>query len=328
MQILSFLLKKLTYLVILLFVVALITFLLVSLSPIDPIRAYIGADMLQVSPEQKEQIEIYWGLKESKPEQFISWITSLLKADFGTSLIYRAPVSEVIADKFFASLLLMGIAWILSLVGGIVLGSIAGMRQNGLLDRIIQLYSYVLVSTPGFWFGLLLLMIFAVGLGIFPIGLASPIGMLEGNVSFLDRLYHVILPALTLSILGTANIALHTREKLIEILKSPFILQAKAQGLKGFSLYKRHAFRHTILPAISLHFASFGELFGGAILAEQVFSYPGLGQAVVDAGLGGDVPLLLGIVIISAGFVFVGNFLADVLYKIIDPRFRKGLMKL
>src|SRR5699024_6228237 len=123
------------------------------------------------------------------------------------------------------------------------------------------------------------------------------------DVSLIDKIKHIILPAFTLSILGVANVALHTREKLVEVLQSEYIRFARAKGEQGFTLFLRHGFRNISLPAISLHFASFGELFGGAVIAEQVFSYPGLGEAIVQAGLGSDVPLLLGIVIFSTMFV-------------------------
>ncbi len=217
----------------------------------------------------------------------------------------------------------MGVAWILSGIIGFILGIIAGMREGTIWDRLIKGYCFLLASTPAFWLGLLLLIVFSVWLGWFPVGLASPAGVLAENVSLVERLRHLFLPALTLSILGVANVALHTRQKLVEVLHSEFIRFAKAKGERGFRLLYRHGLRNISLPAVSLHFASFGELFGGAILAEQVFSFPGLGQAIVQAGLGGDVPLLLGIVMFSTLFVFTGNLLADLLYRFIDPRLRR-----
>lgn len=300
-----------------------LSFLLVSYSPIDPVQTYVGADMIRVSPEQRENIAAYWGLNNSRTEQFLSWTKAVLHGNLGTSLIYRAPVLSVIAERFVASLALMGVAWILSGIIGFILGIIAGMREGTIWDRLIKGYCFLLASTPAFWLGLLLLIVFSVWLGWFPVGLASPAGVLAENVSLVERLRHLFLPALTLSILGVANVALHTRQKLVEVLHSEFIRFAKAKGERGFHLLYRHGLRNISLPAVSLHFASFGELFGGAILAEQVFSFPGLGQAIVQAGLGGDVPLLLGIVMFSTLFVFTGNLLADLLYRFIDPRLRR-----
>ncbi len=321
--ILKFGIKKLGKLVSLLFAISLLAFLLVSYSPVDPVRAYIGADMTKVSPEQRAQIEEYWGLDEPLPERYISWASAVLHGNLGTSLIYRKPVIDIIANRFMASFALMGIAWVFSGLLGFLLGIIAGMREGTFGDRLIKGYCFTMASTPAFWLGLLLLMFFAVGLGWFPVGLSTPIGQLTEQVSLGERLQHLFLPALTLSILGVANVALHTREKMIDILNSEYVRYARAKGERGLTLLWRHGLRNVSLPAISLHFASFGELFGGAILAEQVFSYPGLGKAVVEAGLGGDVPLLLGITLFSVVFIFVGNLIADLLYPIIDPRIKR-----
>ncbi|WP_188631191.1 ABC transporter permease [Lentibacillus kapialis] len=311
-------------LAVLLIAVSILSFILVSHSPIDPVQSYIGADITRVSPEQRDNIAEYWGLNEPPIQQFLNWGKHLLQGDMGTSLIYRSPVAEVIAERFLASLALMSVAWVLSGLFGYVLGMTAGMKEGTWVDKLIKGYCFTLASTPAFWLGLLLLMLFSVWLGWLPIGLGSPAGILEEDVTFMERLRHLILPAVTLSIVGVANIALHTRQKLVDVMNSDYVRFAKAKGEHGLKLLWRHGLRNISLPAISVHFASFGELFGGAVLAEQVFSYPGLGQAVVEAGLGGDVPLLLGIVLCSTVFVFIGNLAADILYKVVDPRIRRG----
>lgn len=151
-----------------------------------------------------------------------------------------------------------------------------------------------------------------------------PIGVEASGVTIADRIRHAILPAVTLSITGIANITLHTREKMIEIMESDYVLFARARGESTFEIVKNHALRNVLLPALTLQFASISEIFGGSVLVEQTFSYPGLGQAAVTAGLGSDVPLLLGITVISALFVFGGNLTANLLYGIIDPRIRRG----
>lgn len=324
MNSLKYLGKKGLRMLTLLIAVSILSFVLVSLSPIDPVQSYIGADMIRVSEEQRQQIAENWGLDQPPLTRFLKWGRNLIQGDFGTSSIYRAPVLQVIGERFIASAFLMGAAWVLSGVLGFILGILAGMNQGTLLDRGIKLYCLIMASTPTFWLGLLILMVFSVGLGWFPIGLGVPAGVLQGDVTLWDRIYHLILPALTLSVIGVANIALHTRQKLLDVLSSDYVIFARARGEEGFALVWRHGIRNIALPAISLQFASFSELFGGAVLAEQVFSYPGLGQATVQAGLRGDVPLLLGLVIISTAFVFAGNFIADIIYSIIDPRIKEG----
>ncbi|MEF3304145.1 ABC transporter permease [Paenibacillus sp. GYB003] len=320
----SFFALMLLRLLLLLAAIGIVSFALASASPIDPIQAYVGADMMRVGPEQRQLIAERWGLDQSAPQRFAQWATALLHGDLGTSMIYRLPVADVIRERFAGSLALMSVSWTLSGLLGFAAGVAAAMNEGNWLDKLIRWYCYTLASTPTFWMGLLLLTVFAVWLGWLPIGLGTPAGVVDAQVTAVDRIRHMILPAMTLSIVGIAPIALHTRQKLIDVLASDYILFARARGERGFRLLRTHALRGVWLPAVSLHFASFSELFGGAVLAEQVFAYPGLGQATVAAGLRGDVPLLLGIVLFSALFVFIGNTVADALYKLVDPRLREG----
>lgn len=316
--------KKAIRLLTLLAAVSVISFALVSASPVDPVQAYIGADVMRVGPEQRAEIAAYWGLDRPFPERFLKWASALLQGDMGTSMIYREPVAKVIGERFHHSVWLMALAWSFSGVIGFAAGIAAAMRKDTWIDRLIKGFCFTLASTPGFWIGLLLLMLFGVWLGWLPVGLGVPAGVPADEVTLSDRIRHLILPALTLSIAGIAPIALHTRQKLADVLESDYILFARARGERGLALVGRHGLRNIALPALTLQFASFGELFGGAVLAEQVFSYPGLGQATVEAGLRGDVPLLMGLVLCSALFVFTGNAMADFLYRIVDPRMRLG----
>lgn len=324
MNIGKFILLRTLKFAILLFAVVLFSFILVSFSPVDPIQSYLGAEMMVVSEEQKERLAEYFGVNESKTQQFLNWLNMFLHGDLGTSLLYRQEVLSIIQERFLASFMLMAISWIISGIFGYALGVIAGMNEGSWMDRAIKSYCFILASTPAFWIGILLLIVFSMWLGLFPIGLGTPIGMLSDEVTWLDQIKHMVLPALTLSIIGVSNITLHTRQKVMDVFNTEFIRFARAKGEEGFRLFARHGLRNTLFPAISVHFASFGELFGGAILAEQVFSYPGLGQAIVQAGMNSDVPLLLGIVVFSTLFVFIGNLLADLLYYLIDVRMKNG----
>ncbi|MBO1002212.1 ABC transporter permease [Pseudogracilibacillus auburnensis] len=312
---------RLIRVVTLMFGLSILTFSLLHFSPMDPVNAYIGGDS-SVSPEQIEQFKEYWGLNKSPVEQYLSWITAILHGDFGVSKLYRIPVIDIIKSRFMTSLVLMGTAWVLSAGIGYILGVIAAMNRGKVIDRVIKWYSYTLVSTPTFWLALILLIVFAVWLQWFPVGLTVPAGVLEADVQFVDRVRHFVLPALTLSFLGVANVTMHTREKMLDILDKEYITFAKARGESKWKIFKNHGFRNSILPAIALQFAYFGELFGGSVLAEQVFAYPGLGSTLTTAGLKGDIPLLMGIILISAVFVFMGNFIADILRTIVDPRMK------
>ena len=305
--------------------VGLVVFALVSMSPIDPVQANVGqAAYVNMSEAKRAQLASYWGGDVPFWERFANWAGALLQGDMGTSLRFNAPVSEVIAHRAANSLALMGIAWLLSGVLGFALGVAAGARRGGALDWVVRSYCFLLASTPTFWLGLLILMVFAVQLGWFPIGFSVPIGVSAADVTLADAAHHLVLPALTLSVTGVANIALHTREKVVDVLESDYVRFARARGESELSVIIHHGLRNVALPAVTLQCAFISEIFGGSVLVEQVFSYPGLGQAAVTAGLGGDVALLAGIALVSAALVFGGNLLANILYGVLDPRMRVG----
>ncbi len=303
--------------------ISILSFLLVSNAPIDPLTAYIGANST-ISESAKEEIAAYWGLNDPPVERFLAWAGNTLKGDFGNSIVYKQPVLTVIKERFLYSLALMLIAWICSGILGFFLGILAAAFHGSLLDKMIKLVCLVFQSSPAFWAGLLMLSIFAVNLGWFPIGLAAPMGKLASQVTLGERIHHLILPSITLSLLGIGKITLYTRQKLLEIFESEFILYARARGENTWQVITRHGIKNIAIPAVTVQFAAFSELFGGIALAESVFSYPGIGSALTAAGLGGDVPLLLGIAVFSAVFVFAGNLIANILYGIIDPRIREG----
>jgi len=307
-----------------LLLVAVVAFALAKISPVDPVNAYLGIDIARVGPEQRALIAARWGLDQPPLAQFTLWVRNLLHGDLGYSMIYNAPVSEVIAARFWTSLPLVGLAWLFSGIFGFVLGVVAGANSGSWADRLIRLYAYFLSSAPTFWIAILLLIVFSVQLGWAPVCCAGPLGVVPADVTFAERLQHLALPLAALTLLGVAQVALHTRAKIAEILQLDAALYARAQGAGKWDVVLRHGVRNAALPAITILFASLGELFGGSILAEQVFAYPGLGQAAVAAGVRGDVPLLLAITLFLTLFVSIGNMIADMLYHLVDPRIREA----
>jgi peptide/nickel transport system permease protein len=306
----------------LLFAVSVAAFTLMKLSPIDPVQAYIGADAT-VSLEQRANISKRWGLGEPPVLQYLKWLGAVARLDLGTSVIFRLPVITVIRERALASLALMGVSWFFSGLLGFALGVLAGAYQGRWPDKVVKVYCLTLASTPVFWLALLLMIVFAIQWRILPLGLAIPMGKLDSEVTVMERVRHLILPALTLSLTGLSSIALHTRHKLVEVLESEYVLYALARGEKHWTVIFRHGLRNIALPAITLQFTSFAELFGGSVLAEQVFAYPGLGRTAVRAGIQSDTPLLLGITLFSALFVFTGNWIADTLYQVLNPQIRR-----
>lgn len=325
---LQFAAKKILRMALLLLGVSAVTFLLMSASPLDPLQTNVGQVALgTMSQEQVEQLEAYWGVDTPPLERYAGWLKDLLHGDMGTSLLYRQPVTTVIWQRLSSSLLLLLTAWILSGVLGLLMGMAAGACRGRWPDKLIRGWCLLISSTPAFWLAILLLLVFSVWLGWLPVGLSVPVGMESSMVSVADRLQHAILPALTLSITGVASMALHTREKMIDVLESDYVLFAKARGESMKSVVWRHGLRGVALPAITLQAGSVSEIIGGSVLVEQVFSYPGLGQAAVTAGLGSDLPLLMSITLITSAIVFGGNLAADLLYGVVDPKIRRRAAK-
>lgn len=307
----------------LLVLVSILSFILIVKAPIDPLTSYVGTEST-LSQEAKEQIAEHWGLNDPLPQRYLSWAKNVLRGDLGTSITYKKPVLSVIQERFFYSVVLMALAWSFSGLLGYAAGIYAGMRSGGMFDRGIRGFCLILQSAPTYWLGLLVLSVFAAGLGWFPFGMAVPAGKLAAEVTLADRIHHLVLPCVTLTAVSIGKITLYTRQKVLEMMGSDYVLFARARGETDGQLVRRHIVRNTLLPAVTLQFASFSELFGGMALAETVFSYPGIGTATTAAALNGDVPLLLGITLISALFVFTGNLIANLLYGVVDPRLREG----
>ncbi|EGT0643340.1 ABC transporter permease [Citrobacter braakii] len=305
-------------LIVLLVLVAAGTFMLLSFSPVDPIRAYIGNDLLHVPPEQYARIAARWGLDQPLWERFGHWFIRVLQGDLGYSMLFNAPVASVIKERFATSFALLGGAWLLSGILGTAMGFVAGRYLNRWPDKAICRLSYLLSSLPTFWIGMLLLALFAVRWPVFPVCCAWEPGNSGDMATLAERLRHLVLPVCALSLLGLGQITLHTRESIASVMKSDFVRFARSQGDKGWSLLRHQVLRHAITPALCLQFASLGELLGGALLAEKVFVYPGLGQATIDAGLRGDLPLLMGIVLFSTVLVFIGNSLSTWLVHVLN----------
>lgn len=297
-------------------------FILLNLSPIDPIKAYIGNDLLHVPPEQYMHIVAKWGGDKPLWFRFSAWFRQVLQGDLGYSMLYNSSVADVIWSRLGPSLALLLGAWFFAGILGIIFGLVAGRFLNRWPDKLISTLAYLIASIPTFWIGLLFISLFAVKLNWSPICCAWPIGETSESATVVQKINHLILPLVTLGLIGIGNIVLHTRAKVAETMNSDFIYYAKAQGDSGWGMMLFHVIKHAITPAICLQFASLGELISGSLLVEKVFAYPGLGQAVIDACFKGDIPLLMGIVLCCAIIIFLSNSIAEKLLQ----KMNKGLI--
>lgn len=310
--------RRLLVLPLVLLAVATGCFALVAVSPYNPGAAYstaLGPSLTQQAREDNARI---WGLDDSMPQQFVRWLGNTLQGDLGDSrLLGGQPVAEEIAKRAWPSFVLVATALALVLVLGLVCGVLAAALRDRPVDWLVRGVSYFSISAPSFWLGLLGLYVFSVWLGWLPPGGASDSG--DVNAPTIDVRY-LVLPAITLAITQMAWFTLFVRDTMLEVLRDDHVRFAEVSGVSRAALVVRHALPCALIPFVTLIGTHLSELIGGAVLAETIFGWPGVGQLAVEAAVGVDIPLLLAITLAGSVLVVLGNLLADVLYPIIDPR--------
>ena len=304
-------------------IVAVITFTLIHLAPGDPFSAVM--DNPNVSEAVRQTLRVQYGLDRPLPEQFARYVGSLARGELGWSFSHERPVREVLGSALPNTLLLMGVALVGSFTLGILVALVQVARRGSATDHALSGISLFLFSMPDFWFAILSLLAFTYWLPIFPVGGAVDPVMHEylslgGRI--VDRLRHLALPAITLTILASAAVARYQRAALLDVLPADYIRTARLKGLTERQILRRHALRNALLPIITMIGLSFPALLTGAFFVEKIFAWPGMGYAVVNAIGTRDYPLVVGGVIIGSIMVTLGSLLADLLYALADPRLR------
>ncbi len=304
----------------LILVLVVLNFLLIHLAPGDPAHILAGQ-----SGDEKyyEFIRAKFGLDRPLGTQLWIYLTSVLRGDFGYSLGYQQPVISVIFERVPATLLLMLSAVSVSAVGGVALGVEAARRKDSFTDRAINTFTLVGYSVPSFSVGHLLLIIFALYLGLFPAQNMSSAGQeLSGLDYVLDVLSHLILPMVTLSIVYLAQIMRLTRTSMLNVLGENFITTARAKGINEGRVIYGHALRNALLPVVTIIGSDFGMLLSGAVLVETVFAWPGLGRLMLESLAMRDYPVLMGLFLMISITVALVNFVTDLTYAVLDPRIK------
>ncbi|MET8812335.1 ABC transporter permease [Streptomyces sp. NPDC004549] len=304
-----------------LFAVLVTGFFLFRLIPGDPVKAMTGGR--RVSTEQLAAYRREFGLDLPMWQQFTQYCGKALTGDLGTSYQFHAPVTDKIAEALPNTLLLTGTAFVLYTALGMYLGTRSAWRHGGLGDRLNTGLALTLYSLPSFWLGLLLIIVFSVGLGPIP-GLFPTGGMESGDTSgfayVLDVAHHMVLPVLTLIAVEYGQTLLVTRSALLDEMGSDYLTTARAKGLRDDLVRRRHAVPNALLPTVTLVFVNLGRTVAGVILVETVFSWPGLGGLFYQALSVPDLPLVQGLFLLFASAVIVMNTLADLVYPLFDPR--------
>jgi len=291
-----------------LFGVTLITFLLTHVALGDPVRAMMGQ---RADPEVVARIRTEYGLDQPVWRRYTLYMSKVLAGDLGYSYRQRRPVAEVVAERLPATVRLAVAAMIVAIIFGITAGTIAAVRHNTIWDLSMMTLSLIGISTPVFWLGMMLILLFAVWLGWFPIS-----GYGDGAFR------HLILPALTLGALQAGYIARMTRSALLEVLRQEYVRTARAKGLRESAIILKHGLRNAILPVLTLAGIGLGDLLVGAPLTEMVFGWPGLGRLLVTAVGNRDLPVVMGATLLFALVYLVANLLVDLGYALVDPRVR------
>lgn len=310
------LVRRLAQLVPMLFFISLVSFLLVKLAPGDPVQAYITPRM---NPKDIERIRQSLGLDKPLFMQYLLWLKNVLHGDLGYSLIYHRPVLTMIAERIPATLGLMGASLIMAMILAIPLGLLAGAYKHRWLDHFLNMFAYIGISVPIFWFGILLITVFSVQLNWLPSMGMRTIGAED---SWLDVVRHAILPCIALSFYNLSTYVRYIRSNTITQLSADYVQTQLAYGATRRSILFRHVLKNVLLPVITLFGISFGELVVGAYVTESVFSWPGMGLLGIQSITSLDYPLIMAMIMLSSTMIIVGNLVADLLYRVADPRIK------
>ncbi len=299
-----------------LFIMSFAVYGLIGLMPGDPIDLMISADP-NLSSDDARRLKALYGLDRPVRERWWSWLGNALHGDFGYSRLQAAPVFDVLRPALVNTLKLLGATFVLSLLIALPLGIYAALKPHSLRDYSLNLIAFAGISIPVFWFGLMLIVLFAVILGVLPAG-GTGISGADGW----RNLKYLILPVATLTIASIGTHLRFMRGAMLEVLRADYIRTARAKGAKTRDIVLRHALRNALIPVVTVLALEFGTLFSGALVTETVFAWPGMGRLIYDAIMGNDYNLALVALLLATLITLLGNLLADLLYAWLDPRIR------
>jgi peptide/nickel transport system permease protein len=289
----------------------------------DPVKL-LTRTSVHLDPQEQEALREEFGIDDPLPQQFVNYLGDTLRGEFGYSFISGRPVMTVVSEKVWPTVLLVGTATILSTVIGILIGIKGGWKRGSTFDTGSLLGSLTLYSMPEGWLGMILLITFAGTLGWFPAGGFESSDQLTGFAHVRDVAKHLFLPCLTLTLGYLGEFAIIMRSSLLEVMDEEFVQTARAKGVRDKDVRRRHAVPNALLPTFTLAFYSIGFILGGAVIIEEVFSWPGLGQLTYAAIEGDDYPVIQAVFLLTSAAVILFNLLADVLYGYLDPRVKEA----
>lgn len=327
----KYIIKRVLYSALILLIVSMLLYLLIRLLPMDYVEQKFLAQSLQgtISAEELYRIRALYGLEDSSflgiCRGYWNWLTSVFHGDLGTSFLYNEPVTDVIAEHMWISFGIALAAFVLQYVISIPLGIKAATRQYGAVDYTTTVLAMIGISFPSFFIAILLIKVFAVDLGWFPVN-----GLLDVTVDwsnnpwgrFGNMLWHIVLPMIAITIVSIGGLMRHTRTNTLEVLNQDYIRTARAKGLSERTVIYKHVFRNTMVPIVTMMAGVIPSLFGGMMILEQVFALPGIGQIAYRALSQGDIPFIMGYNMFIAVLTVIGTLLSDITYMLVDPRIK------
>ena len=328
----AYLLRRLIQAVPTFFGVTILSFVIIISAPGDPV-ALITFNP-RTTPESVALLRHQLGLDQPMLVQYLYWLIGndwassdgirhgLLRGDLGTSIYQKRPVLDLIAERIPATLQLTGSALLVGYLIGVPLGVLAAMRQRTWLDQLARVVSVIGNAVPSFWLGLILIIIFSVNLGWLPMGGTRDLTRSAGSFNLFETLSYMVMPVSVLALGTIATVSRYVRSEMLEVAGEDYVRTARAKGLRSRSVWGVHTLRNALIPVATLIGPGLGSLLGGAVIVEQVFSWPGLGRLAVTAVFERDYPVVMGSVVVGAALFILGVLLSDVLYAILDPRIR------
>ena len=316
----AFILRRLAQTIVVILLLSFFCYLLMTLMPGDPVDEMIMANP-EITAADIDRLRALHGLDQPVYARYWNWASTILAGDLGYSRTYRVPVTEILGPRLLNTFILAGAALLLALVVAIPLGVWAALRRNTMADYLINLVAFAGISVPSFWIAIVLILVFAVQIPIFPAGGTGSIALdMTPWEALRDRLWYLVLPVLSLSFLSIGTYVRYTRAAMLEAMSSDYIRTARAKGLSAPRIYLMHGFRNALIPLITITALSFSTLFSGAIITETVFAYRGVGQLVFQSIQGNDFNVAMVAFMISVSMVLLMNLVADLLYGVADPR--------
>ena len=314
---LPYIIKRLLQAIPLLIGVSIIGFAMMHLAPGGPLAVYTLNPT--ITAQDIERIKHIFGLDQPIHIQYLKWAYGIFTGTWGFTFFGGRPVLQVILERFPATFLLMGSAMSLAILIGMLIGVLGAVRRYSIFDYLATTGAMVALSFPTFWFGLMTIFIFSLKLGWLPSGGMYTLG---GEEDILDLFRHLILPTMVLALVLVAQWSRYSRSSFLEVIHQDYIRTAKSKGLSAGRILLRHAFPNAVAPLIALAGIQLPWLFSGALVTETIFGWPGMGRLFVDALTMKEYPVLMGMIMITAMFVIIGNLVADVINALIDPRIR------